>query len=470
MTGRWEAAAHAYGLAVAAILAYFLFGIPVQLSDSFGNLVNLQGRTFWDVLVSEFWQRAYLRPLLWAEMKVVFDLSGGDYFSWFRGVHALQGLALVLLFVRLVRPRTAAGAACVPLGLAVLIGLHTFAGTVEEAFPINTFFTVLLCCLAAALLALAQYRWWNDVLAAALLALAALTVESGLLVAVIFVSAALMGARGLSKAGVGAQVLIVAAYVGLRFWLLEVGAPSLLERSSGYGWRVLEPAELQERFGANPLPFYLYNVVTSALSVLFSEPRAGVWRLAAEAMAGDPPRWMIVNAVSSALATSLVAAYVWRRRRSWWSRDFGRDDQLVGMFWAVLAANAAISYPYTKDVIMSPAGAFFAVAVCVAARDWVGRVPVARLARGARIAVVLALAAGWSVRYVGLHASLRKSGERVRSDWAYAGEWGGRPSPDPLSPDARRLKERLRDDAVFRRPAPPPLLPVAEWTDLFEID
>lgn len=106
---------------------------------------------------SEFSQRAYLRPFLWAHLKIVYDLSGGN-FTWFRGVHVVQVFALVLLYLRLVRPRTWPDVALVPLGLAALVGSHTFQGTVTEAFPVNTFMTVLLCCLAAANLALAAPR------------------------------------------------------------------------------------------------------------------------------------------------------------------------------------------------------------------------------------------------------------------------------------------------------------------------
>jgi hypothetical protein len=467
---KWELASSVYALAVAAVLAHFLFGIPVQFSDSFGNMVNMQGVTFGHVLHNEFWQKAYLRPFLWAELKLVFDLAGDDYFFWFRGLHALQGLALVLMYVRLVRPRSAVDFACVPLGLAVLIGGHTFRGTVTEAFPINTYLTIVLCCFAAALLALSRYRPWNDLVAGALSVFAALTVESGLLVAVVFVGAALTGARGLSRVGIALQIALAAGYSYLRFVVLEVGAPSLLERSSGFGWTTLDPSQIQERFGANPLPFYLYNIATSAVSVLVSEPRAGVWRLTSAWVAGDPPRWMLVNVIASLLATSLIAGYAWRRRRSWLTRDFTHDDRLVLLFVAVLTANAAISYPYTKDVIMSPAGSFLAAAVFAAARDRLPRLPARKLAYGVWMAALVAGSVTWSLRYLGLHASLRNAGYEIRTEWAYAGEWRGRPSPDPLTPDARRLKERLRDDAVLRRPAPPPLVPVAPWTDVMEID
>ena len=48
-------------------------------------------------------------------------------------------------------------------------------------------------------------------------------------------------------------------------------------------------ARLHARFGADPLPFYLYNVVTSVLSVLFSEPDRGVFQTVRTWLAGDMP-------------------------------------------------------------------------------------------------------------------------------------------------------------------------------------
>ena len=37
-----------------------------------------------------------------------------------------------------------------PIGLAALIGSHTIAWTLREAFPINAYLTIVLCCAAAA--------------------------------------------------------------------------------------------------------------------------------------------------------------------------------------------------------------------------------------------------------------------------------------------------------------------------------
>ena len=135
----------AYGTAVivALGLGHFLLGLPIQVSDSFGNMQQLSS-SWADLMSDQFSQRGFLRPFLWAELKLVHDLSGGNYTPWFRGTHAVQVMVLAILFVGLIRPRTWRDAACVPLAFCVLLGIHTFFGTVREAFPINTFMTLLI--------------------------------------------------------------------------------------------------------------------------------------------------------------------------------------------------------------------------------------------------------------------------------------------------------------------------------------
>ena len=456
-------ASYAYALLVGLALGHFLLGIPIQLTDSFGNMLKLSA-TWPDLLYGEFTQQAYLRPLPWADLKLVYDLSGGDYFAWFRGVHVAQVVALVLLYVALVRPRTLIDALILPFGLAVLCGMHTFAGTIREAFPVNTFMTVLILCFVAAIVALAEHRWWNDALAMMLFVAAALTVESGLLVGVIFIGAGLVGGRGVSRAGLYGVAALFVGYFFMRFAVLDVGTPSLLERSSGFGFSMRDPDELVETFGANPTWFYLYNVVTSAVSVLFGEPTAGVFRATSSALRGDLQPSTIVGVVATTSVTAVVAVFAWCRRRAWLSRRFERDDQLVAIFVMVLVANAVISYPYTKDVIMSPAGAFFAIAGFVAARNvlaWLpGRVPrrVAVLA----LAVTALVSTTWAVRVLGTHLSLRTSAYSERNDWAYA-EGSLASEGTVLTGGDAALFRQLRDDAIYGPPPPPPLRPPLGW-------
>lgn len=464
---RW--AAYGVGLLVALGLAHFLLGLPIQVSDSFGNMQRLSS-SWAELMRDQFSQRAFLRPFLWAELKVVYDLSGGNYTPWFRGTHAVQVLALAMMFVALLRPRTWRDVACVPLGFMVLLGIHTFTGTVREAFPVNTFMTLLLLCFAAALIAFARYRWWNDVLVAALFVVAALTVETGLLVWVICVGAALLGARGVSRPGLAVLTVLLGAYFYARFALLDVGAPDLLERASGFGFRILEPAELVDRFGSNPLPFYLYNVVSSMLSVLLSEPSSGVYGTTAAVMRGEVAPMTIVRVVASIGAVGLLGAFAWARRREWLSRRFDHDDRLVLLFGMVLVANAVMSYPYQKDTNMTPAGAFLAPAVFAAVRHFYLRMP-ARMpafASAALVVVFAVVSSAWSLRVLDMHGQLRQAAVTERLDWAYIDfdiADGTVHVPDEA---AKRLKETLRDDALIARPAPPPL--GRPFTQLFDED
>jgi hypothetical protein len=445
------------GALVAAGLAFALLAIPIQVSDSFGNMLKLT--TPWpQFVVQEFTQPSYLRPLLWLQLKAVHDLSGGLYYAWFRGFHVAQVVVLVALYLHLVRPRSWRDAAVLPLGLAVLVGHHAFTGTVTEAFPINTFLTVVLCCLAAAAVALGPERKVNSVLAIALFTYAALSVESGLLVFVVFVAAALTGAKGLPRAGLVALVVALAGYFALRFAVLDVGTPALSERSSGFGFSVLDPSELVRRFEDHRLAFYAYNVAASALSVLFGEPRGGVFRLADGIRLGAPYPAVAATAAASTAATLLVAAFAWRRRGAWRAGQFADGDRLVLLFLAVFPANAAISFPYTKDVTMSPAGAFMALAVYAAARELVTVPP-----QGARrLATVLAcalLSLAWSVRLVSLHVELRVAQHKVRDEWAVVDDWIVLQRMDISDPRARRLRDTLRTDAILERRPPGEL----EW-------
>jgi hypothetical protein len=442
-------AAYAVGALVALGLALALLAIPVQVSDSFGNMLKLS--TPWGpFVVQEFTQPSYLRPFLWMQLKAVHDLSGGDYYLWFRGVHVLQVVLLVALFLHLARPRAWRDTAAAALGLAVLVGHHTFTGTVNEAFPINTFMTIVICCFAAAALALGPPRRGNSLLAVVLFTFAALSVESGLLVFVVFAAAALTGARGLPRAGLVAVCLALAGYFALRFAILDVGTPSLSERASGFGFSVLDPPELARRFSDRRLLFYAYNVMSAALSTLFAEPRGGVFRLTDGMRLGAPYPAILVTAMATTAATIAIAAFAWSRRRAWRARTFTHEDRLVLLFLAVLAANATISFPYAKDVVMSPAGAFMALAVYAAVRGVL-------LSPGARpmlaIAACALLSAGWSIRLLSLHVELRVAQHQVRDEWALVDDWIALQRLDVTGPRARALRDALREDALIARPA-----------------
>jgi hypothetical protein len=460
--------AYAYGMLVVAGLGYALLELPIQVGDGFTNMVALPGSRLAEMVYNQFFQTSYLRPLLWGHLHVIYTLADGNYYEWFRGWHVFQIFLLVVLFIRLLRPRTMADAAVIPLGLAILVGIHTFAGTIREAFPINTFMTILLCGVGAANLAIGEHRWWRDVSAAVLFVFAALTVESGLLVWVIFAAAFIAGSRGVSRFGLAAVTLLLGGYFYLRFVVLDIGGPGLIERSSAYGFSVYDPDQLLEMFGQNPLPFYVYNILTSLASVLWSEPRAGLFRVTKLFLENDVRDYMYVNVLASALATGILGWFMWRRRRVWLERRLERADQIVFIFLAVLAANAVISYPYTKDVIMSPAGMFYALAITVAARELI-TAPWRRRLTAAALTVLLAVtSAAWGVRAVAAHVGVRESGAKFRNEWAYIDQWYEAERKTLTDPAAIRLRQQLHDDAIVRHPAQPALW--GEWLEWLDLD
>jgi hypothetical protein len=304
------------------------------------------------------------------------------------------------------------------------------------------------------------------VAAALLLIFAALTVESGLLVGVVFVAAWLAGARGLSRAGVATQVALVAGYFVLRFAVLDIGAPSIEERASGFGFGMLERDAVAARFGGNPWPFYAYNVGSSLLSLVASEPRGGVFQVTQRVMNGDASVINVVSVAVSLLGSALIAAYVWSRRAELWARRFTAGDQLVAIFVAVAAANAVLCYAYTKDVILSPAGAFYALALAVAARHSIERASLTTLRTAAAGVVLIVLSTGWAFRAIGAQLDLRHAAEVVRVEWAYVDQWLQDQDVVPTTAQGRAIVTHLQEDAIFRHPMRPRI--AGDWLEWFE--
>jgi hypothetical protein len=293
-------------------------------------------------------------------------------------------------------------------------------------------------------------------------------VESGLLVWVVIVAAWLTGARGISRRGLLVVTLLAAGYVALRFGYLHTGVPALSERSSGFGLRQLGPGELQRRFGGWPYGFYAYNVVSSILTVLFSEPRGGIWTLPAELARGRIAAGTIVNVVSSTVTTAAIGSFVATRARLWRRVPVERDDQIVLVSLAVIVANAVVSYGYTKDEIMGPAGVFYALAAFVAvafllrssgAHTERGADPVGPRKQMAALALVLAVtSSGWVIRTGGLHYQMNLMTFYDRNEWVFVDDWLVKQRSSPATGAGKALVQQLREDALEHTTVNPYLL------------
>ena len=444
-----RAAAYALAWVFALALAVDLLWMPVQVSDSLGEILDAQSSSsVWTSFMGSFGSEAYLRPLRIAQIKGLFDLAQGNhYWLVYRGFHALLIIAALLLFVRALRVSTVTDFTAAACALVVLVGLHTFRGLVQEAFPINHFLEMVVLCLVALNLTQARPSVWIDIVAVLTFATAALTLESGLLVWVVAVAAWAVGWRGVSVRGMAAMTVLVIGYAYVRFVLLSTGVPALSERSSGYLLEMLDPPELQRRFGSQPIWFYMYNMAASVSSVLFTEPQDGIFEMVYSWLHRLPMWRVALPFATSVLTTMLLLWSAVRRLRH--ARMFDDGARMIAVFAAVLAANATLSFAYTKDEIISVAGAFYALAAYAAVRDAVSTSASLRPAASMACAFLLcALAAGWSIRAVGVHYVLRSQAVKHQIDWVELPERWKRDGSWPTDPAEQQLIHLLRDDAI----------------------
>jgi len=445
----------AYAIAAAFCLSfsYDLSRIPVQVTDSLGDIQEARSApsaamTF----VNELDRQKLFRPLKAAQIRIVSDLSRGHLSIGYRATHVILFALTIVMFVRVLQVRTAADVAAAAFALTVLLGSHTFASLLREAFPINHFLEMVLFALIALRLAQGRPGWVADAAAAVTFAAGALVVESGLLIWVVIVAARLSGMRGISRRGVTIVSVLLCTYAYLRFAVFSTGMPMIDERSSGFFLGVLEPDDIQQRFGDNPLPFYAYNVMASALSVLFTEPRAGLLVAVSGYLDGNLQPWVVVAVVSSVATTVLIAIGA---IATWRDREI-RDDasRLYFIAAAVIAANAVLSYGYLKDDILSIAGVFYALAAYVAVRRFIRAGAAMQLVTATVVcALMLAASTGWAMRTAGLHYNLRYMAFKTRNEWARAPErW-------MQTPQARAVTERLRKDALERTGVAPRFYP-----------
>jgi len=468
---------HLAAFAAAAVLAagvgHDLLHMPLQVSDSLSLILDAAvSPSAWSDFHAHLSDVSYFRPMRYATIKIVADLGNGNYAFAYRLFHAALVLAFVLLFVRALEIRDRVMLAAAPLALTVFLGIHTFLGTVKEIYPTNHFLQVAVLAMLALNLTQSKGGLLVELTLLLTFAFAALTLESGLLVWVVIVGAWMTGMPGVSKRAVVGATLLLAVYAVVRFGLFSTGLPTIEERSTGFLLGTLEPAQIRERFGENLLLFHVYNVVSSALSVLLSEPRSGVF-VFVRAIRGDQlaPRHFI-QIGASLFATGMVVAYVVSRLRSGVRRPLTMADRHTSIFALVLAANASMSYVYTKDEIMSVAGAFYALPVFGAAVYFLRTWPERRRSWAATAAVGMLFVAGssvWATRAVGVHHVVRSQAFAQRNDWTrLEREWRRDGNWERYAHSAPLIRA-LRDQAISTRVVNPYFEP--RWMErVFDIN
>jgi hypothetical protein len=396
-----------------------------------------------------------------AETKLLFDLSGGHVHIAYKAFHIALLVAALGLFVAALRIETGVDLAASLFALSVFVGSNTFTGLVKEATPVNVYLPIVVFVLLAIHLSRSRHAWWVDAAAMLIFIAACLTLESGVLVWVALVAGRIAGRRGVSDRALLCVTALMVVYLVVRLTMLPLDT----QNASGYLAERLEAEQIRERFGAGLSRFSIYTVLASIFSVLFSEPRDGTIVMLRAWEAGDIPPRMWINIASSVITTVLIGIAAWRLSRSGTvvaepHRDDMRADVIV--FGALLAASGVASFAYAKDVIMSSAGACYALVAFWGVRDALIRVRRVG-ATIAMAAILLAASSLWAVRVIGMHHVLRSQAFAFHNDWAEMRDH----LPD--DPAGHRLVSVLRTDALSRPVVNPWFIP--RWADrVFDID
>jgi len=244
---------------------------------------------------------------------------------------------------------------------------------------------------------------------------------------------------------------VLALYVALKFVFLSGVLPTLNERSASVGFTSYSQQELVQTFSNRRLLFYGSNVGTSMVTIFFAEPRAGLWRFVRTIVRGQPmPSAMLLNVVTSTASSLVIFWFIWTRRHAWRRFEFDRYDRFVVVFLAAVPVNAVLSFPYTKDAIVSPAGLLYPLAMFSAFRAMLIRLDrprPRRMALAAACAIGL-LSLGWTLRAAAVPYGLIRTAFYYQQQWAHVDQWIVDQGLTSYNPEQRALIERLRQEAL----------------------
>ena len=442
-----------WALGCVAALGVALFAISWPYVDAYNNLREASAAGWRRSMADAFGGGVEYRPLLTLALKAAYETAGLRL--WLYQALVLVQLALVLAILlwmfRPLGPRRGV-AACI--ALTCVLGLHT-SRILFLFVPLGAYSAALAAILLAAALPLdARARAYDWVLFPLTFA-ALLLLESGLLIAPLILVLWRMEAPGLSGRGVVSTMAAVAAYLAIRSTFSGAGALSVYT-GSGLGFSELTPEQLRNVFEHAPWLFWLYNLTASLLTVLVSEPRAGVYRFVSALLRDRAALWQWIHIASSALTTAAVIAALAARPPA-----AARDRLLAAIGLVLVLAGSALGMLYTRDRIGLFAGVGYAMLVYVALAVVLERLPPAGWRRALAAGAVSAIAAGWLVRGVETYFQLRDTAWDYHLEWTQRyGELGGALPHTPLL-------QSLREQALGSTPPDPRQDP--PWTyALFE--
>jgi hypothetical protein len=447
----------AWALVWIIVCGLAFFTIPWPYVDVVNVLRDATSWSWQDSIRNAFSRDVEYRPLFTLGVKAAYQIVGLRLWLY-QALVLLQFAAALALLIWLFRPMSVRRAIAACVALSCIVGLHS-TRILFGFWPLNHHSGGLVLLLLAAALALDPRTRPRDWIYFPLTVVALLLLESGLIIAPLvailwWVEAPGVGLRGVLSAAAG-----VAVYLVIRLGFGTVGDSLGIYTSSGLGFSDVNPETLRNIFEHALWLFWSYNVVATFLTVLASEPRAGVYRFVGSLLRGETPLWQWIQVGSSLLTTALIAVALFVSKPT-----STRDRLLLVVGVTLIVFGSALGFLYTRDRIALSAGVGYAILLYVmVARlledDDRGRPEwQRRLAYGA----IAMIGVAWIVRSAETFFQLRDSAWDFHLEWTdrYA-ELGG------TTQSQTELLQTLRSAALQSTPVDPRRDP--SWTyALFE--
>jgi hypothetical protein len=444
---------HARAPYVWAIGYVALFGVSFStiawsLGDTYSHLARPALASWPQAIADAFTSGREYRPLFDLAIKASYETAG----TWLPFYHALVLLlfaALLILVVWLCRPLDARRAVAACVAVSCVSALHT-SRILFGFWPLNHYAAVIVCVLLAIALALHPATRRVDWLFGPLTLVAVLGLELGALIVPLTIVLWWFDAPGISRRGVLSVLAGAAVYLVVRLTFAEYSGESLYA-DTGFVFRTVDAASLRARFGDSPWLLWIYNVGSTFLTIVASEPREGVFSFVESLLARDMESWRWFHVGLSALTTLMIAGGLWR---AWPSNE--RDRLLVAAGCALLIFGSALGFLYTRDRIGLAGGIGYALLLYVACASWLEKRSNVTWQRRAVTGVIALVAAAWVVRSAETFFQLRDLA------WDYRTEWTERFEELGARQEQTALLQQLRTAALAETPADPRRDPA--WT------
>jgi len=433
--------------AIALVTAAFavVFGrIPwprIDLANAMQRAVDL---SWADTIRAAFGSGVEYRPVMTIATKAAYSI-GGLHIWFYKSLVLIEFAAVLWMLLVLWQPAGWKRMAAAAVAMACVVGLHS-SRVLFLFLPLNGGTVAIVLILLAILIVIEPTGRRVEWLLLPLTFASLLLLEFGVLIVPLVAVAWWLRAPGVTWRGVVGALAGLACYLVVRRLLgasVDLGSPE-----SGLGFDDVSPQQIKEIFAHAPWLFWLYNVASSVLTVVLSEPRGGKFKFVSALLRGQAAEWQWLHVISSLVTSAVIlGVFVMYQRLS------SRDRLLASLGLVLLLGGSALGFLYTRDRIALPAGFGYSILVYVALSALLERIPVSALRGGLAVGLVTILGACWVWR-------CGEAGFQLRDRaWSYYLEWTVRYQVDE---DETPLRRDLRLRVLGHRPPDPRRDPA--WT------